>query len=140
MKRFFLPSLAFASASALFVACGTSDRPAVFDDAGDPNANDGSTSTGNDGSLFGDAGGGGPAGCVGLECSKPTCSGQNTTTLTGKVFAPNGLDPLYNVLVYVPNADLKPFDDGVTCETCEKSVSGSPIATALTNSIGSFEM
>ncbi|MFO0639783.1 MAG: carboxypeptidase regulatory-like domain-containing protein [Polyangiaceae bacterium] len=140
MKRFLFPSLAFASASALFVACGTSDRPAVFDDGGDPNGSDGSTSTGNDGSLFGDAGGGGPAGCVGLECSKPTCSGQNTTTLTGKVFAPNGRDPLYNVLVYVPNGDLKAFDDGVTCETCEKSVSGNPIATALTDTQGRFEL
>ena len=142
MKRLALSSLVFAGASALFLACGAAERPATFDDGGvtpvGPVGGE-DASSGTDGSLFGDTGGG-PVGCVGLECLKPKCSGQNTTTLTGRVYAPNGVDPLYNVLVFVPNGELKPFDDGVTCETCEKSVSGSPVATALTDTQGRFEL
>lgn len=76
--------------------------------------------------------------CFGLACKKPRCGGQNTTTLSGTVYAPNGQDPLYNVLVFVPGAELRPFEEGVACETCEKSVTGSPIAAALTDTKGQF--
>lgn len=76
--------------------------------------------------------------CVGLACQKPKCGSSNTTTLSGTVFAPNGQDPLYNVLVFVPNGELRPFDDGVACETCEKSVSGNPLTAALTDTKGRF--
>ncbi len=76
--------------------------------------------------------------CVGLACQKPKCGGSNSTTLSGTVFAPNGQDPLYNVLVFVPNGELKPFDDGVACETCEKSVTGTPLTAALTDTKGRF--
>lgn len=76
--------------------------------------------------------------CVGLICQRPRCSGTNTTTLSGTVFAPNGMDPLYNVLVFVPGGQTLPFADGVSCETCEKSVSGYPITAALTDNKGRF--
>lgn len=76
--------------------------------------------------------------CMGLACQRPKCGATNTTTLSGTVYAPNGKDPLYNVLVYVPGAELKPFDDSVACESCEKSVSGSPITAALTDTKGRF--
>ena len=42
----------------------------------------------------------------------------------GKVYAPNGVDPLYNVLVYVPNGGpaptygVQPFPSGVACGAC----------------------
>ena len=78
--------------------------------------------------------------CVGLACQKPKCGGSNSTTLSGTVFAPNGQDPLYNVLVFVPNGELKPFDDGVACETCEKSVSGTPLTATLTDTKGRFTL
>ncbi len=76
--------------------------------------------------------------CVGLACKKPKCGAVNTTTLSGTVFAPNGQDPLYNVLVFVPNGELRPFDDSVACETCEKSVSGNPLTATLTDTKGRF--
>lgn len=76
--------------------------------------------------------------CVGLICQRPRCSGTNTTTLSGTVFAPNGMDPLYNVLVYVPSGRPLDFQDGVSCETCEKSVTGYPITAALTDNKGHF--
>lgn len=123
-----------------FVACSSAERATFPPAEEDGGATVDGAVVPPDGGGFGFEGGTGPAGCVGIECQRPACAGTNTTTLTGKVFAPNGRDPLYNVLVYVPNADLKPFDDGVTCETCEKSVSGSPIATALTDTQGRFEL
>ena len=137
MKR---ASLALGLGLFLFVACSSADRPNVFTEDDASVATDGSSPFADGGLGFGFEAGNGPAGCIGIECQKPKCAGTNTTTLTGKVFAPNGQDPLYNVLVYVPNADLKPFDDGITCETCEKSVSGSPIATALSDTQGRFEL
>src|SRR5437763_17213338 len=48
-------------------------------------------------------GGGGNGGCVGLQCQQQQCMNGGTTTLTGKVFAPEGTLPLYNATVYVPN-------------------------------------
>ncbi|MFO0662480.1 MAG: hypothetical protein U0174_00935 [Polyangiaceae bacterium] len=80
--------------------------------------------------------------CTGLECARPKdCpGGTNTTTISGTVFAPNGTDPLYNALVFVPNGELKPFDDQVACETCEKSVSGEPLGATLTDTSGKFTL
>jgi hypothetical protein len=142
MKTFAFALCISVTVGGAFVACSSQDRPNVFDEADGSSGTtvDGSGGGGPDGSLLGNEGGGGPAGCIGLACAKPKCNGTNTTTLTGKVFAPNGKDPLYNVLVFVPNGDLKPFDEGVTCETCEKSVSGDPIATTLTDTQGRFEL
>ena len=60
------------------------------------------------------------------------------TTVSGTVFAPNGTLPLYNVIVYVPNAPLDPIPSGATCDTCGGQVSGSPIVTALTDAKGNF--
>jgi len=110
----------------------------------DASTGDGTTKT--DGSCTGlactDFEAGRP-GCVGLECSQPTsCPGGTTTRLTGKVYDPAGKLPLYNVLVYVANAELAPIKSGIsdTCDRCDGSVSGKPIATALTDATGSFKL
>jgi hypothetical protein len=76
-----------------------------------------------------------------LECV--CCARGGTTTLTGKVYDPAGRNPLYNALVYVPNAPLTPFDDdaGVTCDKCAGAVaSGSPIVAAITAPDGTFKL
>ena len=77
--------------------------------------------------------------CVGLECAQAHCGNGIDTTVTGKVYAPNGTLPLYNAIVYVPNAELGVLSDGVACDKCG-AVSGSPVVTALSTADGSFTL
>ncbi len=84
--------------------------------------------------------GGPPAPCTGIACQKASCSGGYTTNISGKVYAPNGKLPLYNVIVYVPNAPLDPLPKGATCDKCGSLASGSPIVTTLTNYKGEFTL
>ncbi len=81
---------------------------------------------------------GAPSACSGLECQQVQCAGGGTTSLTGKVFDPSGTVPLYNAVVYVPNAALEPFSAGVSCDRCGTALSGKPITTALTDAKGEF--
>ena len=95
---------------------------------------------GNGANGGGGAGGAGNPNCVNLQCQQQACPGGGTTTLTGKVYAPNGTLPLYNAIVYVPNATPTAFTDGVTCDRCNGSVSGEPVVQTLTDSTGSFTL
>jgi hypothetical protein len=76
--------------------------------------------------------------CVGLQCRQDKCDGRGKTTLMGAVYDPAGKNPIYNAIVYVPNTALEPLKAGATCERCGSVLSGSPIATALTDSTGNF--
>jgi hypothetical protein len=67
----------------------------------------------------------------------PVC-GSDATTVSGTVYDPAGVNPLYNVIVYVPSAPLAPLTDGPTCDQCGTVASGSPVATALTDESGHF--
>jgi len=78
--------------------------------------------------------------CVGLQCQQVACAGGGTTSVSGTVYAPNGTLPLYNVIVYVPNAALVPFDAGIACDQCGALTSGDPVATALSDSHGNFTL
>jgi hypothetical protein len=78
------------------------------------------------------------SGCSGLQCQIDECANGASTTLVGTVFAPNGTLPMYNALVYVPNAPVAPLPDGAECSPCSTSASGQPIATALTDTSGRF--
>ncbi|CAN5692055.1 hypothetical protein BH09MYX1_BH09MYX1_61730 [soil metagenome] len=76
--------------------------------------------------------------CVGLKCQQVTCQ-SGKTTVSGTVYDPAGKNPLYNVVVYVPNADLDAIKHGPVCDSCGgASVSGSPVVTALTDANGKF--
>jgi len=91
-----------------------------------------------------------PHDCVDLECYQTKCSatkclvdpcGENEgqeTTLSGIVYDPAGKVPLYNVVVYVPNAPLDAVPEGVSCQKCDGTASGKPIASALTDANGHF--
>jgi hypothetical protein len=63
-----------------------------------------------------------------------------TTTISGTVFAPNGLDPIYAALVYIPNAPVTAFTPGVACVQCNASVSGSPLVSTSTAPDGTFQL
>jgi hypothetical protein len=72
------------------------------------------------------------------------CAGGGDTTISGVVHAPTPAalgtaDPLYNVLVYVPNAPVAKFTAGVACERCAPA-SGSPLVKALTGPDGKFTL
>jgi hypothetical protein len=107
----------FLACAGLAVACGSHD----FD------APDGSASPFSDGGApsFGDAG-------------QAACGSKPPTTVSGSVFDPAGLRPLYNVIVYVPAAPLAPLPSGVSCDQCGTVASGSPIVSTLTASDGTF--
>lgn len=75
--------------------------------------------------------------CKNLQCKQVECEAGIKTTVSGVIYDPAGKVPLYNVLVYVPNASVKPFSSGATCDKCG-SVSGEPLVTALTNTKGEF--
>ncbi len=62
------------------------------------------------------------------------------TTVTGTVYAPNGTLPLYNALVYVPNAPLAPFPEGIVCDRCGSLPSGQPVVSAVTDAHGEFRL
>jgi hypothetical protein len=86
--------------------------------------------------------------CTGLCMQQMACPGAGTTSVTGTVYAPNGTDPIYNALVYVPNGGaapdwgVKPFVDGVSpphC-SCGSDVSGNPLVSATTGVDGKFTL
>jgi len=98
---------------------------------------------GSGGGLFTTGGmgtGGEPPQCVNLECQQVDCGAGTTTTVTGTVYDPSGTLPLYNVGVYVPNAPLEPVPDGLSCDQCDATFSGSPLVSALTDTHGQFTL
>ena len=72
--------------------------------------------------------------CKNLQCQQFECAAGSKTTVSGTVFDPAGeTNPLYNVVVYVPNEPVLPFEDNVVkCSTCSDLYTGHPIASTLT--------
>src|SRR6516162_7401388 len=88
---------------------------------------------GSGGSGGSTGGGGGGGGMMGVP---QNCPNGGTTTITGKVLAPNGTLPLYNAIVYIPGSTPAPFTDGVTCDACNGHVSGNPLVSTLSGPDG----
>ena len=86
--------------------------------------------------------GSGQGPCSNLTCQEVDCASQDMpeTTISGIVFDPAGKNPLYNVIVYIPNAPVQPLPAGATCDACGALASGSPIVTALTGPDGRFTL
>ncbi len=78
--------------------------------------------------------------CVNLQCYQVTCLGSATTSISGTVYAPNGADPIPNVLVYVPNGTVQPFVDGPADDTEASLVTGSPLVNTTTAANGTFTL
>ncbi len=82
-----------------------------------------------------------PTMCTGLACKVAACDGGAKTSVSGTVYDPAGINPLYNVIVYIPNAPLDPVLEGASCDGCNSGpLSGKPIATALTDTSGHFTL
>ena len=117
--------------------CGSSAPDALFK-AGPKGSNG---SDGDGGPMFGDNGvDGAPGGCVGLQCQQHACPGGGATTVSGVVYDPAGKNPLYDVVVYVPNGPVQPLPSGASCDACNALYTGNPIATALTDAAGKFTL
>lgn len=128
--------LSLALAATIAAACGSS-RDSSFDEGGGDDAGDGGG-----GGFFagGDSGAVDPP-CVGLECQQVDCGASATTSVSGIVWDPAGKNPVYNVVVYVPNAPLDPINHGPVCDSCGGApVTGSPLVTTLTDATGKFTL
>src|SRR6185369_8244725 len=112
------------------VACGSSSSARTFDEPA-PGPGTGSST----GPLPNDPG----KACTGIRCDVPSCEPGKTTVIEGDVYDPAGKTRLYNVLAYVPNEPLSPITKGASCDRCG-TVSGDPIATALSDSKGHFRI
>ena len=75
------------------------------------------------------------------QCEWVDCPAGSATTVSGFVHTPaeTNADPLYNAVVYVPSTKVEPFTVGVSCDHCG-TVSGKPVAAALTGTDGKFSL
>jgi len=78
--------------------------------------------------------------CKNLQCQQNECIGSTLTTVSGVVFDPAGTNPLYNVVVYVPNSPVGALPQGVSCDQCDSLYMGDPIASTLTDGTGRFKL
>jgi Abnormal spindle-like microcephaly-assoc'd, ASPM-SPD-2-Hydin len=69
-----------------------------------------------------------------------SCSGNQTTSVSGTVYAPNGTDPLPNVTVYIPTTAVDPFTPGVSCPIAGAPLSGNPLVGSITDVNGHFQI
>ena len=53
-------------------------------------------------------------------CKIDACTGQPKTTVRAKVYDPSGQLPLYNVAVYVPNAEVDPIRTGRSAKPAQR--------------------
>lgn len=112
-------SLALLTASA--VGCGGGPSSRAFPAGGEEDASLASDAGGSDAGDAANLLGNGDANghpCVNLECMQVDCAarGLPTTTVSGVVYDPAAQNPLYDVIVYVPNGPVEPFGHGVTCD------------------------
>ena len=78
--------------------------------------------------------------CTGLCLQQVACTGGATTSISGTVYAPNGTDPLPNVLVFVPNAALTAMTPGVSCPVPGAAPDGAPLVGTTTAADGTFHL
>jgi hypothetical protein len=162
MRHFLLALVRLASAfsltsALLFVcACGTNPKNVDFGSGGSGES-DASTFDGDDGAretsgddagrgVFGGTDGGTRAPTcgngTGWSCAVNASCGGSPTTLTGKVYDPGGTNPLYNVVVFIPNdaTKLPAITPGTrTCNSCDVSI-GDYVTATTTDATGAFTL
>ncbi|HEX7604930.1 MAG TPA: hypothetical protein VF316_25095, partial [Polyangiaceae bacterium] len=86
------------------------------------------------------SGGGGDGGaCKNLQCLVATCDGGASTTLTGSVYDPAGKNVIYGATVFIPNAPLPVFTDGVSADKCTSNAAEA-VTTTTTGPDGKFTL
>ncbi|MGO8995540.1 MAG: hypothetical protein ACLQVI_19700, partial [Polyangiaceae bacterium] len=119
-----------AGCGAPMLNCGTCTSPDICGGGGVP-------------SQCGDSpGGGGGSSCdAGLKCDLDACDGGTLATLSGQIMDPAGLNPLYNVVVYVPNGIPSTITHGnPSCSSCSSLYTGDPITFTTTDTDGKFTL
>ena len=121
----------------LVVACGHTDGASTFPDDSGLAAPGQGAGGGQPVNLLGGAEGG----PVCAACAEPpTCPSAGTsTTISGSVYDPAGVNPLYNVTVYVPNGPLPAVGHGASCDACG-TLFPSIFASAVTDAAGHFSI
>jgi hypothetical protein len=144
MKKASLVSAALLGAAAVVVgltapACGSSESGTGPSTVGGADAGPGGAE-GDGGAVILPTGGdsGTTTTCTGLQCDIHACQGGGSTTISGTVYDPAGNNPLYNVVVYVPNATPSALTTGASCDSCGSLYTGDPIAAAVTDATGKF--
>jgi hypothetical protein len=122
---------------AVIAACSESPRRSFDSDFTDAGAGEASVPHSDAGNLVGSGDASGHP-CVRLECQQDACENQAPTTVSGVVFDPAGKNPLYDVIVYIPNDTVQPLQPGVVCDQCGVLASGAPLVTAITGAKGRF--
>ena len=139
LKNLALATLLFVPAAFSGCSCdGSESDQSGGNGGGTGNSGPGSGAGGSGGSTGDFMNTGGNGACQNLECQQVVCSGGAKTTLSGKVYEPAGTIPLYNVVVYVPNAPLDPIPEGASCDQCGAQISGDPVVSTITDATGSF--
>ncbi len=78
--------------------------------------------------------------CTGLCLQQISCPSNGTTSISGTVYAPNGVDPLPNVTVYIPNATVGALPTGVACPVPGQAPPGAPLVGTYTAPDGTFKI
>jgi hypothetical protein len=99
-----------------------------------------SSTSGDDGDDDDDTSGidSGPGQCTDPSCFNNCPAGQ-MTTITGRVTAPNGIDPVPGAAVYVPKGSITEFPPEVRCEVCSQLTDIAVVSTT-TNTDGTFTL
>jgi hypothetical protein len=141
LTSFMAASLAFAGIAFCAPGCGGTSDSSNFPGGGGGSGSLGAGGGGGSlGGGTGGAGGGGAGGCTGLQCAQVACPNGGHTTVSGTVYDPAGKNPLYDVVVYVPNSKPSAFTDHASCDTCASLYTGDPIVAALTGPDGKFTL
>ncbi len=73
------------------------------------------------------------------DASPSSCEGGLHTSISGRVYDPANVNPLYGVVVYVPGAPLGTLSGLTTCPACS-SLYAAPVVSTLTDPAGNFHL
>jgi hypothetical protein len=74
------------------------------------------------------------------QCVNRSCATGRHTTISGTVYDPAGINPLYNVAVYVPQSPTSALPAGASCYACQSLYAGGVVAGTLTDAAGHFSI